>query len=95
MRETLATLLAQQQQQYQTFVWTTKTQDRRKNTANEVNVNDWKVAPVEEVDFVILSGKIRYEIKQKTVREILPLEERTVKRLQMIRKTSKKFRYYM
>ena len=24
------------------------TQDRRKNTANEANVNDWKVAPVEE-----------------------------------------------
>ena len=24
------------------------TQDRRKNTANKVNVNDWKVAPVEE-----------------------------------------------
>ena len=37
MLETLATLLAQQQQ----------------NTANEANVNDWKVAPVEEaVKFV-------------------------------------------
>ena len=45
MREILAALLAQQQQQYQTFVW-----DRRKNTANEVNVNDWKVAPVEEAE---------------------------------------------
>ena len=57
MRETLATLLAQKQQQYQIFVWATKmssvsraTQDRRKNTANEVNVNNWKVAPVEEAD---------------------------------------------
>ena len=27
--------------------------NRRKNTANEVNVNNWKVAPVEEADDTI------------------------------------------
>ena len=44
------------------IVWATKissvsraTQDRRKNTANEANVNDWKVAAVEEAGSTGLS----------------------------------------